>query len=678
MKNKALWLDGLNQEQSQSAIAKGNICVVARAGTGKTKALIARVIHQIFEYKINPSKIILLSFTNKAVGEINNRLKQFNCPIPIYTGTFHSVAYKLMKKYEILFADRDINSIILDSHDSVNLIKNNVINSFTKEQENILTELVGFGKIPSIKKMAQNLDSTISILKTCLITPDILKNGDKTKFPRIVLKALDENSITNFLVYEFYQKYEDELKRTNSLDYNDLINIPLSVLESNDKIREIISANFKSIIVDEHQDTNISQIRFLNAISKYSELYTVGDDGQSIYGWRGASVGFIRTRLQEENIIPFALFKNYRSNEKILELATMILEYDKDVTSVKIQAAGENALLENTPILRVYDNFWEEVRGIIQNVINSSKKTKKLSDNAILCRTKRHITILSNELSKKNIPFISDEWNLWSNKDIKFITSILSIAEKLSNNGSIYISNILQGPIKCGIGEKGLKNIIETIDNNGVIYTLKQVKSKNQNLKILTNIIKNVNIMISSNVPIYNIAKYIYEETGLKNIINENLYNRKQIFDKMSMQNPLYSKVQEEYYSEISRLSRIEQDFLEDICKNSTFEEFKTQSTINNKSKSKEDDYDGIKIMTIHSAKGLEFENVFIFNCTEDTMNTHDEQDIDFGEACRLLYVAITRAKKELMIFTSNNSIDGKYTPICHLLEDIPNNLLKI
>lgn len=723
--NNYKWLSELNKEQKDSAISKGNVCVVARAGTGKTKALIARVIHQINEYNINPNNIIILSFTNKAANEIKDRLRKFDCRVPFLTGTFHSVSLKLMKKNEFLFGNRSPKSIILDDIDANNFIKDNVLNCFSKKQENYLKSISPNGKIPTIKKMAKDFLELVSILKTCLITPDMLLNGDTSDFPKIVIQKLneEENIISVYLLEEFYKKYEDELLKAECLDFNDIINIPLKVMEEDKNKRDIIAKQFKSVIVDEHQDSNISQVRYLDAISKYSELYTVGDDGQSIYGWRGASVGFIRERLLDKNLTPFSLFQNYRSDSRILDLATMVLEYDKDVSDVKIKASGKNATLGDTPILIEYDNIWNELRGLVNNIKEISLKSK-YSNIAVLCRTRNLARRVIAELGKNKIPFISDEWTLWTNKEIKFITSIISVAENLNkNNATIYMPNIISGPIKTGIGEVKLNKLLIDINKLGVIDGLEKYtkeKGVKKELQKIINVIKKTHELLCEftgeipinlnknkdtidksnnyNLEIFNqkesneinidnnkydtlskIIEFIYEETGLKKAIKEKIDIAESNFKMFTMQDKLYGEAQELYLKETRKKTLIEEDFILNICHNLTLDEFKDQSTLSSRQKQKEPDYDGIKVMTIHSSKGLEFENVFIVGCSEKVMNTFDKLSPNYGESCRLLYVAITRAEKRL--FLSYSQEDG--TPngnnyLCHLLEDIPNNILKI
>lgn len=674
MNNDKYWIDGLNPEQEASAIKRGHVCVVARAGTGKTKGIVARVMDQIMGENKSANRMIMFTFTNMAANEMKKRLAEKECPIPYFTGTFHSVCMKLMFKFPFLRGSyRTENALLLDDEKVRILIRDNIFPNISEEDRNYMENIVGgVENLPKLSTLTKKFAEGISVLKSGMITPEDLQNN--VTLPLWINTLIKDNPVIEFLIYKYYQEYENTLERMDLMDFNDIINIPVKVLESSDSMREIVSRHFDTILVDEHQDSNLAQVRLLDALSEYAELYTVGDDGQAIYGWRGADVRFIRDRMEEDNVYSISLFRNYRSSQTILDLANIILSYDTGVSEVKIQASGVNADLKDVPTMTEYNTINDELYGVgrhIQNLINDGEE---LSDIAVLCRTRALGTAVGNQLAKMAVPFKSTEFNLWESKDIKYIMAILSIADNPDHPGNItFLNPLLEGPLKYNIAKAGIEKLKEKALEIGFINALQETAKKKPKLTVILNIIEEIKPILH-NRDLSDIISTIYFETYLREHIYTELKEIDGKLKKISRSSPLRGQLEDALESHQIRIQRIEEELLT-AATNTNFDDLKTQSILGGQAR-KEDTMDAINVLTIHSAKGLEFKYVFLIGCTDSIMGTEDENAIDFGEACRTLYVAITRAEKGLFISYPSFHY-GKMQKMSHLFEGIPRHILK-
>lgn len=672
------WLEGLNEEQRTSAEKRGHVCVVARAGTGKTKGLVARVIDQIIGEEKDSQRIILFTFTNLAADEMRKRLIQSHCPVPYYTGTFHRVCNKLMRNFPFLYGKRNKDVLFLDEDGVKNFIRDQIIPKITPEDMQYMLELAGGEEhFPKMANLIKSFSNAISILKSSVITPKDIEN--QINLPLWIDNILNKTPVVWHLVQNYYSLYEELMQERNLMDFDDMINVPLGVLENSSEAREIVSRHFDTILVDEHQDSSTAQVRLLNALSQYAELYTVGDDGQSIYGWRGADVGFIRTRMAEPDVHSIALFRNYRSCSRILALGDIILSYDRNVSDVKFQASGKNAKLPNKPVMTAYNSMNEEMIGVSKKIKTMMNEGTKLSDIAILCRTRNFATMIGNQLAKTGIAFKSNEFTLWESKDVKFIMALLTIADNPEHPGnSSLLHNIFEGPIKLGIGKAGIQKMKDKIEQNGFMETLKTTAisiKKNNALRQIVNTIEDIHLTLHDR-DLVDIVNRAFIDSGLHEQITQETDEAYHRLSQTTMYSPLRGKIEEEYEHQNRRLKRIESELTE-ACVDTTYDELKLQSVIGGQSRQKEINRDAVNILTIHAAKGLEFKHVFIVGCTDSMMGTEDEYSPDFGESCRLLYVAITRAEESLDLSFSAYQYN-KPQEMCHLFKDISPDILKL
>ena len=613
------YLKNLNEKQLEAvSYLEGPLLIVAGAGSGKTKVLTSRIIHILKQKKAFPNQILAVTFTNKAAKEMLNRvslsLKGGSKGFP-WLGTFHSISAKILRKHAMA-AGLNSRFTIIDQDDQVRLIKN------ICKSEDI-----------DIKKISPNF--ILSII-------DKWKN--KGWYPSDVSLKKKETLEKGFLkIYSIYQK---KLTDLNACDFSDLILHCVKIFEKNKDICEMYSRNFKYILVDEYQDTNHIQSRWLNSLADYNKnICCVGDDDQSIYSWRGAEIkNFLEFDKIYKNTKIVRLEKNYRSTQNILTTASELIKNNENRVGKDLYTNTEDGELIK---LDCYRNGKDEAVGV-GDKIEKYRKNNSLNNMSILVRAIFQTREFEERFLKIGLPYrIIGGIKFYERAEIKDCIAYLRIVYKY--NDDLSLERIINNP-KRSIGDSSIKQINEFAKNNNFsmeeacrkLIELNLIKPKTKsNLNIFLNLVQKWRSDYSKKIGHVKLLQIILDESGYsqmlknkKDLENENrLENIKELISAMKEFDNL-----ESFLDHVSLATSIDQDW----------------------------EGEKINLMTMHSSKGLEFDIVFLPGW-EEGLFPHQKSIEEKGqkgleEERRLAYVGITRAKKIVNIsFSMNRFYQGDW-----------------
>ncbi|MBP9478561.1 MAG: UvrD-helicase domain-containing protein [Sebaldella sp.] len=600
-------LDGLNKEQREAAeMIDGPVLILAGAGSGKTRTVTYRIAHMIREKGISPLNILALTFTNKAAKEMKERAESLvgNDVHNLQISTFHSFSVRLLR----IYGDRlgyGSNFNIYDTDDQKSLI-----NKIMKEL-NIQDDTTP-GKVAT----------RISKLKEKGIDSKRLEEEVDIKVP------------SNRAFCAIFKRYEEVLKSSNSMDFSDLILNANKVLDD-PVVLERVQDRYRYIIVDEYQDTNYLQYEIINKISKkYNNICVVGDEDQSIYAFRGADISNILNFEKDyKNALVVKLEENYRSTERILNAANELIKNNKSSRGKKLwtnAGKGEKIKIYNAP------NTYDEANFIADEIVKKHKEGVSYKDMAILYRTNAQSRILEEKMLLNNIKYkIYGGMQFFQRKEIKDLLGYLSVINNLKDN--LNLLRIINVP-KRSIGDKTIEKFTQVANEEGIslFESLKYIDEisgirvgTKEKLKEFYNILLGI-LENLENLSVKEIFQEVLSKTKYIDYIEDNKEDRvKNIEELMNS----IGEIEKEYPG-IS-LS----EYLEFISLTSAVD-------------SMEDEENFVKLMTIHSSKGLEFDFVFIAGVEEGLFPGEASilNDADLEEERRLCYVAITRAKKELSL----------------------------
>ena len=605
--SKQNYLVHLNKNQKEAIIdLEGPCLIVAGAGSGKTRVLTSRVVHIIKEKKAWPNQILCVTFTNKAAREMQNRianfLKEKQTSIP-WLGTFHSVSAKLLRRHAEAVG---LNSrfTIIDQEDQLRLIKN------ICKAENI-----------DIKKIApQFILAFINQWKNKGLLPKdvVVKKG-----------LLLENAILK--VYKFYQ---ERLKILNSCDFGDLILHCVTMFENNSDILELYLQNFKYILVDEYQDSNHIQSKWLNLLAKKNNnICCVGDDDQSIYSWRGAEIkNFLNFNKTYKNAKIIKLEQNYRSTQNILSAASGLIAKNKDRLGKKLWTDGKDGELIK---LTCYKNGREEATGISDIIEQKLKKKYSLNSISILVRAIFQTREFEERFLKIGMGYrVIGGTKFYERAEIKDSVAFLRIVNQ--KNDDLAFERIINVP-KRSVGDSTIKQLYDwarknkkSLEDSAVeLLQLNKIKPKAK-----LGLVKILNLFNKWRLDLkekkhYELMEIILDESGYSKMLK----------DKKDLENEGRLENLKELIRGMHDFDNL-QGFLEHVALATSIDQ----------------DWDGKKVnlMTMHAAKGLEFDAVFLPGWEEGLFphqkSLEEKGDLALEEERRLAYVGLTRAKKESFI----------------------------
>ena len=621
-------IDDLNKEQQKAVlINSGPLLVLAGAGSGKTRVLTTKIAYLIENLGVNPYNILAITFTNKASKEMSERLCNMIGEVAnkLQVSTFHSFGLRILREnYQRL--GYSSNFTIMDSEDTLSIIKR------------ILKDLNLDSKIynPSA------IRNKISGCKNELMEPSDYQKYAASDFEKITLK-----------VYELYKKM---LKQNNSVDFDDLLMLPIKLFKENEDVLDKYQERFKYILIDEYQDTNEAQYVLTKLISnKYKNICVVGDVDQSIYGFRGANYrNILNFEKDYKDAVTIKLEQNYRSTNNILEAANSVIKNNKERKAKNLWSNNGNG--EKITYFKAF-NERDEAFYVIREIKNLLSKGINPQDIAILYRTNAQSRIVEEEFLKENISYrVVGSFYFYSRKEIKDLIAYLRLIYNEKDNVSLL--RVINTP-KRGIGNKTVNSLINiaNIENKSIYEVItggKELEFKNtiESLK-----------EISNNVTLTELVDKILDVTGMR----AEYESERSLDSEIRLENleefKSITKSFEEKYGLISL-----EDFLLEISLVSDVNEYK-------------DDKNRISLMTVHSVKGLEFDYVFVIGLEEGIFPHINSllSSSDIEEERRLMYVAITRAKKKLYLVNARmRTLYGKEqaNPASRFLNEIDGKVI--
>ncbi len=589
-------LAGLNERQKEAVLHIDGPCfVLAGAGSGKTKVLTTRIANLIAQ-GIYSSHILAITFTNKAAKEMKERLETIVGPNSAFVGTFHSFGLRLIKEnYEALGLKK--NFTIVDADDVTTIIKK------------VMKEL---GYNP--KEITPGyVKSKISFIKN-----EMLSKDEITKFL---------NSPLDKIAAEIYFVYEKTLHQNNTVDFDDLLKMPVELFEQNEAILDKYQERYRYILVDEYQDTNEVQYKMIKLLAaKYRNIFIVGDHNQSIYGFRGSNYKNI---LNFEKDYPDALCvtlnQNYRSTNTILDAANSVIKNNVECRDINLFSELGKGL--KIKYLRAYDEK-QEVTLVIEEIKKMLGEGFSYNDIAILYRTNAQARVFEEGMNNARFPYrIVGSYYFYKRKEIKDLLSYLRLISNPADE--ISLRRVINEP-KRGIGAKSLDELATYAAQNNI--TLFEALNKPKELEFKNLILELQEI--AKNCDLTELIDQVLTKSGMK----EALEKEHTLEADLRLENLMeFKSITENYQNEIGGVNL--EDFLDEI------------SIVSDMAEHQEYD-NALTLMTIHSAKGLEFRAVFLAGMEENIMphaiSLQEENGLE--EERRLCYVAITRAKERLII----------------------------
>ena len=638
--------DKLNEPQREAVYhTDGPLLILAGAGSGKTRVLTHRIAYLIEERNVNPWNILAITFTNKAAGEMRERVDSlvgFGSE-SIWVSTFHSMCVRILRR----FIDRlgyDNRFTIYD----------------TDDQKTLMKEVCKKVAIDTKVFKERSLMSAISSAKNELILPDEFELNAGGDFAKLKIAKV-------------YREYEAQLKANNALDFDDLLVKTVQLLQTQPDVLENYQERFRYIMVDEYQDTNTVQFQLVRLLAgKYRNLCVVGDDDQSIYKFRGANIRNILDFEHEfSDACVIKLEQNYRSTGNILNAANRVIANNKGRKEKTLWTAnGEGELVH----LRQFDTGYDEADFIAEDIKKEVRAGASYNDHAVLYRTNAQSRLLEEKFVAINVPYkIVGGVNFYARREIKDLLAYL----KTIDNGmdDIAVRRIINVP-KRGIGLTTINRIQESAAERGLgfyetlmapelIPGIGRSAAKLDSFAALIEYFKG----LTGQMSITDLLREVIEKTGYMESLDsedkEDAQARKENIDELINKAAAYEEAAEDR-DEPATLSA----FLEEVALVADID-------------SLDEEQDYVVLMTLHSAKGLEFPHVYLAGMEDGLFPsymtiTSDDRD-DLEEERRLCYVGITRAEQELTLTCARRRMvrgETQYNKISRFIKEIPAELL--
>ena len=634
--------DTLNPMQKEAVLhTEGPLLILAGAGSGKTRVLTHRIAYLIEEKEVNPWNILAITFTNKAAGEMRERVDSlvgFGAE-SIWVSTFHSTCVRILRRY-IEHLGYTTSFSIYDSDD----------------QKTLMKQVFKTLDIDTKQYKERSVLGIISSAKDKLISPEefLLNAGQDFRQKK---------------VGEIYREYQNQLKKNNALDFDDLIVKTVELFQNDSQILDYYQERFRYIMVDEYQDTNTAQFKLISLLaSKYGNLCVVGDDDQSIYRFRGADIENI---LSFEQTFPGArvikLEQNYRSTQNILDAANGVIRHNRGRKEKSLWTANGTG---DEILFKQFDDARDEADYIARQIRDSEFSYQ---DQAVLYRTNAQSRLLEERCIFYNVPYrLVGGVNFYQRKEIKDILAYLkTVANGVDDLSVLRIINVP----KRGIGATSMGRVTMFASEHGMsLYSaLREARMVPGLGKAVEKIGRFISQMEcframaqSEEYSIQDLIEAILEETGYE----EELKAEGEIEAEIRMENIQELINKAAAYEEDSQHPSLD-EFLEQVA---------LVADIDNVDSSE----DRVTLMTLHSAKGLEFPKVYLAGMEDGLfpgmMAVSSDDPTDMEEERRLCYVGITRAKKELVITAARKRMTHGETRYCkpsRFVEEIPAELLK-
>ena len=641
--------DTLNPPQREAvAQTEGPVLILAGAGSGKTRVLTHRIAYLMDEKGVNPWNILAITFTNKAAQEMRERVDKlvgFGSE-SIWVSTFHSACVRILRRH-IDNLGYDTNFTIYDTDDQKSLMKD------VCRKMNIDTKIY----------KERSLLAQISHAKDELLTPDDME-----------MKAAGDYNMKK--VASVYREYQAALRKNNALDFDDLIVKTVELFEKCGAVLEYYQERFKYIMVDEYQDTNTAQFKFISLLAqRYQNLCVVGDDDQSIYKFRGANIGNI---LGFEHVFPDArvirLEQNYRSTRNILNAANQVIANNTERKAKTLWTENEEGSKVH---FRQFLNAYEEAEYVAGEI--SKLKRNGLGnyrDCAILYRTNAQSRIFEEKFIAANIPYkLVGGVNFYARKEIKDLLCYLKTIDNARDD--LAVQRIINVP-KRGIGATTLGRVQDYADNMGIslyeaLRVAEEVPSIGRSLSKIDGFVTFIQMLKSK-------ADVLTVEEILQEVIDSTGY-----VAELEAEDTEESRARIENIDELISKTVAYQEAMEEQNQPATLSGFLEEVALVADIDTVDPDQDYVLLMTLHSAKGLEFPKVFMVGMEDGIFPSHMTisygDDGEMEEERRLCYVGITRAMKDLTLTCAQQRMirgETQYNRVSRFVREIPRELVDL
>lgn len=639
--------DTLNEPQREAVYyTEGPLLILAGAGSGKTRVLTHRIAYLIEEKGVNPWNILAITFTNKAAGEMRERVDRlvgFGSE-SIWVSTFHSMCVRILRRH-ISLLGYDTNFTIYDADD----------------QKTLMKDVCKLLQIDTKIYKERALLAAVSHAKNELVTPEEFRLNAGGDF-------------SQRKIAEVYEEYEKQLKANNALDFDDLLIKTVQLFQTQADVLEYYQERFRYIMVDEYQDTNTVQFELVRILaSKYRNLCVVGDDDQSIYKFRGANIKNILNFEQYfEDAKVIKLEQNYRSTSNILNAANAVIRNNagrKDKTLWTDNGDGEKIQF------RQFDSAYDEAEYIVDDIRKRVReKEYSYHDNVILYRTNAQSRMFEEKFVTANIPYkIVGGINFYARREIKDLLAYLKTVD--NGKDDLAVRRIVNVP-KRGIGLTSINRVQDyaAAYNIGFYDALRAVD-------LIPNIGRGAS-KLESFVALIEHFKTDAEDMSISDLLKE-IIEETGYIESLQAEDMVEAETRIENIDELlSKVAAYEED-CEDRNEPASLSGFLEEVALVADIDSLDEDTDYVVLMTLHSAKGLEFPNVYLAGMEDGlfpsymTITADDPEEVE--EERRLCYVGITRAEKELTLTCARRRMirgETQYNKMSRFLKEIPMELL--
>ena len=638
--------DKLNEPQREAVYhTDGPLLILAGAGSGKTRVLTHRIAYLIGERGVNPWNILAITFTNKAAEEMRQRVDNlvgFGAE-SVWVSTFHSACVRILRRF--------IDRLGYENHFTI---------YDTDDQKTLIKEVCRKVDVDTKVFKERSLLSAISSAKNEMILPDEFELNAGGDFAKMKIAKV-------------YREYEAQMRANNALDFDDLLVKTVQLLQTQPDVLESYQERFRYIMVDEYQDTNTVQFQLVSLLSgKYKNLCVVGDDDQSIYKFRGAN---IRNILDFEHEFPDAkvikLEQNYRSTGNILNAANSVIANNRGRKEKSLWTEnGEGELIR----LRQFDTAFDEADFIGEDIKNAVRQGGSYNDSAVLYRTNAQSRLLEEKFIAMNIPYkIVGGVNFYARREIKDLLAYL----KTIDNGrdDVAVRRIINVP-KRGIGLTTINRIQESATERGIGFYEALLAPE-----LIAGVGRSAT-KLDSFAALIEYFKTLAEEMNITDLLQE-VIEKTGYIESLENEDKEEAKTRKENIDELISKAATYEESCQDKDEKATLSGFLEEVALVADIDSLDEDQEYVVLMTLHSAKGLEFPRVYLAGMEDGlfpgymSINAGDREELE--EERRLCYVGITRAEQELTLTSARRRMvhgETQYNPMSRFVKEIPRELL--
>ena len=638
--------DKLNEPQREAVYhTDGPLLILAGAGSGKTRVLTHRIAYLIGERGVNAWNILAITFTNKAAEEMRQRVDNlvgFGAE-SVWVSTFHSACVRILRRF--------IDRLGYENHFTI---------YDTDDQKTLIKEVCRKVDVDTKVFKERSLLSAISSAKNEMILPDEFELNAGGDFAKMKIAKV-------------YREYETQMRANNALDFDDLLVKTVQLLQTQPDVLESYQERFRYIMVDEYQDTNTVQFQLVSLLAgKYKNLCVVGDDDQSIYKFRGAN---IRNILDFEHEFPDAkvikLEQNYRSTGNILNAANSVIANNRGRKEKSLWTEnGEGELIR----LRQFDTAFDEADFIGEDIKNAVRQGGSYNDSAVLYRTNAQSRLLEEKFIAMNIPYkIVGGVNFYARREIKDLLAYL----KTIDNGrdDVAVRRIINVP-KRGIGLTTINRIQESATERGIGFYEALLAPE-----LIAGVGRSAT-KLDSFAALIEYFKTLAEEMNITDLLQE-VIEKTGYIESLENEDKEEAKTRKENIDELISKAATYEESCQDKDEKATLSGFLEEVALVADIDSLDEDQEHVVLMTLHSAKGLEFPRVYLAGMEDGlfpgymSINAGDREELE--EERRLCYVGITRAEQELTLTSARRRMvhgETQYNPMSRFVKEIPRELL--